>query len=140
MCSTRNCVRTSYFSVICQRFSEKLEGENDVVQFADHTSIICKFERNENIPQKNVKILEQTDKYLTENQLTLNADKTEMLFFTNHTNSDPEFSIKGEVIKPAHACRFLGVQIDSNLNFENHLNSVLSKMANAIRSLYLVSK
>ena len=89
-------------------------------------------------PQKTEKILKQTDKYLTENQLTLNADKTEMLFFTNHTNSDPEFSFKGEVIKPAHACRYLGVQMDSNLSFENHLNSVLSKMANAIRSLYLV--
>ena len=59
-----------------------------------------------------------------------------MLFFTNHTNSDPE--VKGEVIKPAHACRYMGVQIDSNLTFENHLNSVLSKMANAIRSSYLV--
>ena len=61
-----------------------------------------------------------------------------MLFFTNHTNSDPEFSVKGDVIQPAHAFRCLGVQIDSNLTFENHLNSVLSKMANAIRSLYLV--
>ena len=61
-----------------------------------------------------------------------------MLFFTNITNSDPEFSFKGEVIKPAHACHYLGVQIDSNLTFENHLNLVLSKMANAIRSLYLV--
>ena len=86
------------------------------------------------------KILEQTDNYLTENKLTLNADKTEMLFFTNHTNSAPEFSSKGEVIKPAHACRYVGVQIDSNLTFENHLNSVLSKMANAICSLYLVRK
>ena len=89
-------------------------------------------------PQKIEKILEQTDKYLTENQLTLNADKIEMLFFTDHTNSDPEISFKGGVIKPAQACRYLGVQIDSNLTFENHLNSVLSKMANAIRSLYLV--
>ena len=61
-----------------------------------------------------------------------------MLFFTNHTNSDPEFSFKGEVLKPAHACRYLRVQIDSNLIIENHLNSVLSKMANAIHSLYLV--
>ena len=89
-------------------------------------------------PKKIEKILEQTDKYMTENQLTLNSDKTEMLFFTNHTNSDPEFSFKGEVIKPAHACQYLGVQIDSKLTFENHLNSILSKMANAIRSLYFI--
>ena len=61
-----------------------------------------------------------------------------MLFFTNHTDSAPEFSFKSEVIKPAHACHYMGVQIDSNLTFENHLNSYLSKMADAIRSLYLV--
>ena len=84
------------------------------------------------------KILEQTDKYLTDKQLTLNADKTEIFFFTNNTISDTEFSFKGEVIKPARACFYLGVQIDSNLTFENHLNSVSRKMANAIRSLYLV--
>ena len=43
-------------------------------------------------PKKLKKISEQTEKYLTENQLTLNADKTEILFFTNHANSDPEFT------------------------------------------------
>ena len=89
-------------------------------------------------PKKLKKKIKQTDTYLTENLLTLNADKTEMLFFTNKTSSDPEFSFKGEAIKPAQACRYLGVQIDSNLIYENHLNSVLSKMANAIRSLYLI--
>ena len=93
------------FLLYVNDFSEKLEGENDIVQFADDTSSICEFERNENIQKQIEKILEQTDKYMTENQLTLNADKTEMLFFTNHTNSDPEFSFKGEVIKQAHACR-----------------------------------
>ena len=49
------------------------------------------------LPKKVENILEQRDKYLTENQLTLNANKTEMLFFKNHTNSYPEFSFKGEV-------------------------------------------
>ena len=57
---------------------------------------------NENIPQKNEKILEQTDNYLTENKLTLNAYKTESFYFTNHTYSDPELSVIGEVITPAH--------------------------------------
>ena len=41
------------FLLYVNDFSEKLEGEKDVVQFADDTSIICKLERNENIPQKN---------------------------------------------------------------------------------------
>ena len=68
------------FLLYVNDFSEKLEGEN-VVQFADETSIICKFERNKNISQKIGKILEQTDKYLTENQLTLNADKTDIILY-----------------------------------------------------------
>ena len=72
------------FLLYVNNFSEKLEGENDVVQFADDTSIICKFERNENIPQKLIKILEQTDKYLTENQLTLDADKTDVILYKSY--------------------------------------------------------
>ena len=40
------------FLLYVKDFSGKLEGENDDVQFADETSIICKFESNENIRQK----------------------------------------------------------------------------------------
>ena len=52
------------FPLYVNDFSEKLEGKKDV-QFADDTSIICKFESNENILQKIEKILEHADKYLT---------------------------------------------------------------------------
>ena len=48
------------FLLYVNEFSEKLEGENDVVKFGDDTSILCKFERNGNIPQKIEKILSQT--------------------------------------------------------------------------------
>ena len=41
------------FLLYVNNFSEKLEGKNDVVQFADDTSIIRKFESIENILQKN---------------------------------------------------------------------------------------
>ena len=59
-----------------------------------------------------------------------------MSFYIYHTNS--EFTFKGEFITPADACRCLGVQIDLNLTFENQLISVEVKMANVIRSFYLV--
>ena len=44
----------------------------------------------------------------------------------------------GELIKPDPSCRYLGIQIYANLSFGNHLNSVMSKMATAIRALYFV--
>ena len=47
-----------------------------------------------------------------------------MLFFTNHNNSTPEVTFKGEVVKPAHACRYLGIQIESKLTLENQVISV----------------
>ena len=72
------------FLLYVNDFSEKLQSKNDVVHFADDTSIICKFERNENNPQKIEKILEQTDKYLIENQLTLNADKTDVILYKSY--------------------------------------------------------
>ena len=61
-----------------------------------------------------------------------------MLLFTNHAHLDPKLTLKVEFIKPTHACRYLGVTIESNLNFENQLNSVLINKANAIRSLNLL--
>ena len=57
---------------------------------------------NKTFPRKIERILEQTDKYLTENLLKLNANKTEMLFFTNRINWDQEITFKGKVIKPTH--------------------------------------
>ena len=60
-----------------------------------------------------------------------------MIFVIKHTISDPEFTFKGGVIKPAHACRYMGEKIDSKLTPKNHLISVSSSTANAFRSLYL---
>ena len=127
------------FLLYVNDFSEKLEAENDTVQFAEDTSIICKFESNENIALNIEKAMEQTEKYLTEKQLTLNADKIEILFVYKAYQYGSRVYFKGEVIKPTHACRYLNrVQIDSNLTSENPLNSFLSKMVNATGSLYLV--
>ena len=119
-------------------FSVNLEGENDVFQFADDNRFIYKLELNQKIPQQIIKNV-RTNGQLSDRESThFNAEKTEMLFFTNQYKSDSEFSFKDKIIKTANACPYLGVQNDSNLTSKNHLNSVLIKMAKAIRSLYRV--
>ena len=45
----------------------------------------------------------------------------------------------GVFIDPKTSCRHLGTMIDKNLTFDIQLNKTLTKMANAIRSIYLAS-
>ena len=81
-------------------------------------------------------ILEETDNYLKQNKLTLNTGKTELLCVSKeHENFDP-IVFRGQEIKPQSHCRYLGIIIDSKLNFHVQLNKVLSNMATAIRSIY----
>ena len=72
--------------------------------------------------------------------LTLNRDKTEIVIFfqKNGESKIEQFHYNGIFIEPKTSCRYLGIMIDNNLNFDIQLNKTLTKMANAIRSIYLV--
>ena len=71
--------------------------------------------------------------------LTLNRDKTEIVVFSKNGESKIEqFHYNGIFIEPKTSCRYLGIMIDNNLNFDIQLNKTLTKKANAIRSIYLV--
>ena len=62
-----------------------------------------------------------------------------MWFFQKNGESKIEqFHYNGIFIEPKTSCRYLGIMIDNNLNFDIQLNKTLTKMANAIRSIYLV--
>ena len=42
----------------------------------------------------------------------------------------------GIFIEPKTICRYLGIMIDNSQNFEMQLNKTLTKMVNAIRSVF----
>ena len=71
-------------------FSEKIKGDFELVQFADDTSILCQYDPGETITTKIENILLKTDNYLKENQLTLNADKTEPIYFSTTDELEPK--------------------------------------------------
>ena len=89
--------------------------------------ILCRYEPGETIATKIENILLKTDSYLKENQLTLNADKTELVYFSTRDELEPKVTLNGNLIKSADSCRYLGIHLDSKLTFEAHLNVVLKK-------------
>ena len=107
--------------------SEKIKDDFELVQFADDTSILCRYEPGETIATKIENILLKTDSYLKENQLTLNADKTELIYFSTSDELEPKVTFNGNLIKTTESCRYLGIHLDSKLTFEAHLNVVIKK-------------
>ena len=72
----------------------------------------------------------KTDSFLKENQLTLNADKTELLPISTRDEIELKVTFNEMSIKFPENCRFLGTQLDSKIIF-----GFFENMAAAIRSL-----
>ena len=91
------------------------------------------------LQQKFFKKLLKTGSYLKENQLTVNADKTELFYFSTRDELDPKKFFNENLIKSAENS-LSGIYLASKLTFEAHLKIVLKQITAAIRSLYLLKK
>ena len=107
--------------------SDKNKVDFELVQFADDNSFLCRYEPGKTIATKIENILLKTDSYLKENQLTLNADKIGLLYFSTRDELEPKVTFNGNLLKSAESCRYLGIHLVSKLFSEAHLNVVLKK-------------
>ena len=117
---------------------EKVQEKFVIIQFADDTSF--HFSRN-NVSELEkcvYEILEKTDFYLKRIKLTMNTEKAELLCVSKESENFDPIVFWGQKNKPQSHCRYLGILINSKLNFHVQLNKVLSNMATAIRSIYLL--
>ena len=72
------------------------------------------------------------------NRLSVNIDKTNVMLFSNiHLASDlSNISLNNTQIQYASSVRFLGVEIDNKLKFNNHINSISNKISKNAGVLY----
>ena len=76
---------------------------------------------------------------MKQNKLTLNKGKTEIMVFKNEKSPAVNcLEYKSHSLKLTDECRYLGVILDKELKYQKQPNNVISKMALAIRSIYLV--
>jgi Reverse transcriptase (RNA-dependent DNA polymerase) len=70
--------------------------------------------------------------WFTKNQLTLNAKKTQFIIFKTKNNqfsdSFDRISIGNEIIHKTNNYKYLGLWVDSNLNFEYHIGQIKKKL------------
>ena len=97
--------------------------------YADDTSLTYSDVKLDNVTQVSNSELEKLKEWLQANKLSLNIDKTtSMIIGTNRKLTDengenllPNFTLDGEPIQHKNATKYLGVQIDNQLKWKDHI-------------------
>ena len=120
-------------------FGEEIGKSSNVLQFADDTAILCQEKMNNFQKQRLKKYWWKLNNKWNKNKLTLNDGKTEIMVFENEKLPIVRcVEFKSHSLKSTDECRYLVVILDKKLTYQKQTNNVISKMALAIRSIYLV--
>lgn len=109
--------------------------------FADDTSILYKT----NKPHSSISLinheLTHVSDWFKSNKLSLNVKKTNfMLFYQLHNKfKNLKICIDDTFVTQTHSVKFLGLNLDPQLNWKLHINSVCNKTAKIIGVLYKIS-
>ena len=104
--------------------------------FADDTFIIYNSKKLKTIETVINYELKQVIKWLRLNKLSLNAGKTELIFFHSNSNKETDLSkvyinFNGIRLNPVDFVKYLGMFIDKYLNWNQHIHELSKKLSQA---------
>ena len=112
------------------------------VMFADDTNLFISHKNIDTLFASMIKELENVSMWFKSNKLSLNVDKTKWLLFhplskrQSLLQTFPNVLIEHIHIKREYETKFLGVFIDENLSWKQHIDIVSSKISKSIGILY----
>jgi len=110
------------------------------VHYADDTTVFCTGGNLEELAMDVNIELTRLYEWLKCNRLSLNADKTKFMIFTDrkYVNS-PAVSIANVNIQETDSSNFLGITIDNKLTFRSHVGGLCKKISSSIGMINRIS-
>ena len=97
--------------------------------YADDTVILAYGKSTEEVASKLTEALSLIANWLELSCLQLNISKTVAMFFSkNNKIIKPEILISGERLQVVTEYKYLGLHVDSNLNFKTHIKKVSNRI------------
>ncbi|KAG6440382.1 hypothetical protein O3G_MSEX001260 [Manduca sexta] len=111
------------------------------VLFADDSTIVIKYDKNYKYEDEINNTLEQSIEWLEQNNLRINLEKTQFMQFSQRQITQ-QLNIKYNrvTINETNATKFLGLIIDSKLNWKQQIQAVCKKINCSAYALYKLSK
>lgn len=102
----------------------------NMVQFADDTSIVFSAINNEDMNTEIHTALDSLKSWFTANNLVLNVEKTQLIKFSYSKRWLPTaYNSEQQTLTTVNAANFLGVAIDSRLDWKSHIDSLCTSLA-----------
>lgn len=105
--------------------------------YADDAALTYAYDDHDQLQKAMQEDLRVIQKWLVVNLLTLNVSKTEyMLLGRAQNSSDFDLEIDGQQIARTRSFKYLGLQIEPNLSFNNHVNMIRRKIGPFIGTMW----
>jgi len=102
-------------------------GEN-IKLFADDTNLFIFDGDSDKLTQRANNCLKDLDNWFKSNKLTLNLDKTSHMVFSPRRIFSIKLLLNDVEIEKGHACKYLGIYIDGQLNWKHHIDYICEKL------------
>ena len=102
--------------------------------FADDTNLVIKNNSLKQLKKQLNLDLRSLNNWLKANKISLNSGKTELIIFRHinkQINYDLKIKINGKRIHPSSHVKYLGIFIDSHLNWSFHSDALASRLSHA---------
>ncbi len=112
------------------------------VLFADDTNLLLHDDNLNNLHTALNTELEKISKWVSANKLKVNVTKTNYILFQNRSVEHRMRTVymEGCELKRVSCTKFLGVLIDENLNWKNHIQSLCLKLSKICGVLYKIRR
>ena len=126
-----SCLGPLLFNVFCNDIHLNIEHCN-LIMFADDTTLYASHRNKTYLNYMLQEDLTNLDKWFEANLLSLNLTKTVAMKFWNEPFAQKDtlqFKLDNTILPLVNQMKFLGVTIDSNLQWTEHINNVISKIS-----------
>jgi hypothetical protein len=112
-----------------------------LIIYADDTSVLLTAKIDEEVKTKINCMLDYTTGWFSAIGLALNKQMTNIMKFTSSYHQNEAFQIiyQNKIITGTNNTKFLGLELDKNINWKNHVQKIITKLSSAcylVRRMY----